>query len=164
MATIRRELSFFLKNAPGEMGRLAALLKKDKINVEALTVQDASDYVMALFKARGKTLKRIASTASYESMQRDSSEFALVRMVVNETDKAIALLAANDYLFDVKTVLVVRMNNTPGELADLSSQLGVEGININYIYGSVTDPGEQCLFILSTNNPDKALNTLTSST
>ena len=160
MATIRREISLFLKNAPGEMGRLAALLKKDHVNIEALTVQDASDYVMALFKARGKSLKRIASTASYESMQRDSSEFALVRMVVDATDKSIDLLAANDYIFDVKTVIVVRMDNTPGELADISSKLGTKGININYIYGSVTDPGIQCLIVFSTDDPDGTASTL----
>ena len=162
MATIRREISFFLKNAPGEMAQLAGLLKKDAINIEALTVQDASDYVMALFKARGKSLKRIASTASYESMQRDSSDFALVRMVVDATDKSIDLLAANDYIFDLNTVLAVRMDNTPGELAELSAKLGTAGININYIYGSVTDPGEQCLMVLSTDNPENAAATITS--
>ena len=163
MATIRREISFFLKNAPGEMGQLAALLKKEDINIEALTVQDASDYVMALFKARGKSLKRIASTASYESMQRDSSEFALVRVVVSATDKTIELLAGNNYIFDVKPVIVVRMDNTPGVLADLSSNLGAQGININYIYGSVADPGERCLIVLSTDEPENAATTIGSS-
>jgi hypothetical protein len=156
MTTIRRELSFFLKNVPGELSRLAALLRDKDVNIEAITIQDASDYVMALFKARGKSLKRIASTASYESMQRDSSEFALVRIVVSDPDKTIGLLAEGEYIFDVKAVIVAHLENTPGEMAEITSRLSSEGININYVYGSVAGPGEKCLFVLSTEDPEKA--------
>jgi len=70
---VRTEISLFLKNAPGELGRLAALLGEAGINIDALTIQDASNYVRELFLARGKSLKRIASAASYNSMRKDSA-------------------------------------------------------------------------------------------
>jgi len=57
---VRTEISLFLKNVPGELGRLAALLGDAGINIDALTIQDASAYVRELFQARGKSLKRLA--------------------------------------------------------------------------------------------------------
>lgn len=74
---VRTEISLFLKNIPGELGRLSLLLSEANINIDALMIQDASSYVRKLFKARGKSLKRIASVASYNSMRKDSADFAL---------------------------------------------------------------------------------------
>ena len=152
----RKEIAFFLKNAPSELGRLASLLKEADINIEAITIQDASAYVKALFNARGKSLKRIASTTSYYSMLRDSNEFALVHLVVDQTEKAIDLLSKNDYLFEINPVIAVHLNNTPGKLAEVASKLGEQGININYIYGSVGGPDEKCLFVFNTEDMDGA--------
>ena len=50
---VRTEISLFLNNAPGELGKLTAMLSEAGINIDALTIQDASEYVQALFKARG---------------------------------------------------------------------------------------------------------------
>jgi hypothetical protein len=144
---VRTEISLFLKNAPGELGKLAALFSNEGINIDALTIQDASSYVQELFKARGKSLKRIASVASYNSMRKDSSEFALIRLLVDQTDAAINLLSKNDYVFDIMPVIAIKLENKPGSLAEVASKFGEEGININYVYGSVSSPDEQCLFV-----------------
>ncbi|MBW1778454.1 MAG: ACT domain-containing protein [Deltaproteobacteria bacterium] len=144
---VRTEISLFLKNAPGELGKLASLFAGEKINIDALTIQDASSYVRELFKARGKSLKRIASVASYNSMRKDSAEFALIRLLVNQTDKAIDLLSKNEYIFDIMPVIAVELDNHPGALAEVASKFGEEGININYVYGSVSSPEEKCLFV-----------------
>ncbi len=50
---VRTEISLFLKNEPGELGRLSTLMGEAGINIDALTIQDASAYVLELFKARG---------------------------------------------------------------------------------------------------------------
>jgi hypothetical protein len=156
----RKEFSFFLKNVPGELGRLTSLLKKENIHIEAITIQDASAYVKALYNARGKSLKRIASTASYESMLRDSNEFALVRLLVDQTDKAAELLAQNDYIFEITPVIALYLDgqsgNMAGDLSEIASKLGEEGININTIYGSVAGPDARCLFVFSPEDIDRA--------
>jgi hypothetical protein len=144
---VRREISLFLKNAPGELGRLAAMLGEAGINIDALTIQDASSYVRELFKARGKSLKRIASAASYNSMRKDSAEFALIRAIVSDTDKAVDLLSKNDYVFDIMPVIALQLENKPGELAKISTKFGEEGININYVYGSASSSDEKYLFV-----------------
>jgi hypothetical protein len=144
---IRTEISLFLKNIPGELGKLASLFSNESINIDALTIQDASSYVQNLFEARGKSLKRIASVASYNSMRKDSAQFALIRMLVDQTDKAIDLLSKNDYLFDIMPVMSLELENKPGALAAIANKFGEEGININYVYGTVSSPDEKCLFV-----------------
>ena len=144
---VRTEISLFMKNIPGELGKLTSLFADEAINIDALTIQDASSYVQELFKARGKSLQRIASPASYNSMRKDSAEFALIRLLVDQTDKAIDLLSKNEYIFDIMPVIAVQLENKPGTLAALATKFGEEGININYIYGTVSSPEEKCLFI-----------------
>ncbi|QTA87624.1 ACT domain-containing protein [Desulfonema magnum] len=144
---VRTEISLFLKNAPGELGKLASLFSDQGINIDAMTIQDASSYVQKLFEARGKSLKRIASVASYNSMRKDSAQFALIRLLVDQTDAAIDLLSENDYLFDILPVIAIKLDNKPGSLAEIASKFGEEGININYVYGSVSSPDEKCLFV-----------------
>ncbi len=144
---VRTEISLFLKNAPGELGKLALLFSEAGINIDALTIQDASAYVQELFHARGKALKRIASAASYNSMRMDSAKFALIRLLVGDTDKAVDLLSKNDYLFDIMPVIALELDNRPGELARIAGKFGEEGININYVYGSVSSAEEKCLFV-----------------
>lgn len=153
---VRTEISLFMKNVPGELGKLASLLEKDGINIDALTIQDASSYVKELFQARGKSLKRIASVASYNSMRKDSAQFALIRFLVDQTDKAIDLLSENEYIFDIMPVIVVKLENVPGALARMAVKLGEEGININYVYGSVSSTEAKCLFVFCPEDIDLA--------
>jgi hypothetical protein len=132
---------------PGELGKLASLLSAEGINIDAITIQDASSYVQTLFQARGKSLKRIASSASYNSMRKDSVEFALIRLLAEPLDKTIEILTKHDYLFDTVQVIALKLENRPGELANITTKFGEAGININYVYGSVSSPDEKCLFV-----------------
>jgi len=144
---IRVEISLFLRNVSGELAKLTDLLAGSGINIDAITIQDASAYVQNLFEARGKSLKRLASSASYSSMRRDSAEFALIRLIVDDPEKAVACLKENDYLFDSKEVVTIDITNKPGELTKITKKFGEEKININYVYGSVSDSSGKCLFV-----------------
>jgi hypothetical protein len=153
---VRTEISLFLKNVPGELGKLSSLFSDNGINIDALTIQDASGYVKDLFQARGKTLKRIASAASYNSIRKDSAEFALIRLLADDTDKAIDLLAKNEFVYDINPVIAIELENRPGTLAEISNKFGEEGININYVYGSVSSPEAKCLFVFCPEDIDLA--------
>lgn len=144
---VRTEISLFLENVPGELGKLATMLGEAGINIDALTIQDASEYVQGLFKARGKSLKRIASAASYGSMQKDSADHALIRLLVDHTDKAIDFLSRAEYIFDIMPVIALEIENTPGTLAKMAKKFGEEGVNISYVYGSALSEGEKSLFV-----------------
>ncbi|MBW1615093.1 MAG: ACT domain-containing protein [Deltaproteobacteria bacterium] len=153
---VKTEISLFLKNAPGKLANLTRLIGEADINIEAMTIQDASSYVQELFKARGKSLQRIASVASYNSMRKDSAHFALIRIIVNNTDKAVELLAKQDYLFDLKTVITIELDNKPGELAKIATKFGDAKININYVYGSAAGQDAKWLFVFSTDDVEEA--------
>lgn len=153
---IRTEISLFLKNVPGELSKLARLFSDASINVDAMTIQDASAYVQELFKARGKSLKRIASVSNYNLLQRDSAEFALIRMMTSDTEKAETLLKERDYIYDTLQVVAINLENRPGALAEVTEKFGDKGININYVYGSVSSPDEKCLFVFAPEDIDLA--------
>ena len=144
---VRTEISLFLENIPGELGKLATMLSEEGINIDALTIQDASKYVQELFKARGKSLKRIAPAASYGSMQKDSADYALIRLPVDQTDKTIDLLSRSDYIFDIMPVIALEIDNRPGSLAEMAKKFGEEGVNINYVYGSALTKDGEALFV-----------------
>jgi hypothetical protein len=153
---VRTEISLFLKNVPGELGKLSTTLSEAGVNIDALTIQDASEYVRGLFKARGKSLKRIAPAASYGSMQKDSADYALIRLLVDHTDKAIDLLSKGEYIFDIMPVIALEIDNKPGMLAKMAKKFGEEGININYIYGSAIPKGKKSLFVFCPEDIDLA--------
>jgi len=153
---VRTEISLFLKNAPGQLGRLASTFSEAGINIDALTIQDASEYVQGLFKARGKSLKRVAPAASYGSMKKDSADYALIRLLVDKTDKAIDLLSRHEYIFDIMPVIAIEIDNRPGMLAKMAEKFGEEGININYVYGSALPKGKKSLFVFCPEDIDLA--------
>ena len=153
---VRTEIQLFLENVPGELGKLATTMAKAGINIDALTIQDASAYVQELFKARGKSLKRIAPSASYGSMRKDSADHALIRLLVDNTDKAVDLLSKGGYTFDIIPVIALVIDNRPGILAKMAKKFGEEGININYVYGSALPGDKKSLFIFSPEDIDLA--------
>jgi hypothetical protein len=153
---VRTEISLFLRNVPGELGNLATMLGEAGVNIDALTIQDASEYVQELFRARGKSLKRIAPAASYGSMQKDSADYALIRLLVDNTDKAVDLLSQGSYVFDIMPVIALEIENKPGTLAKMAKKFGEEGININYVYGSALPAGKKSLFIFCPEDVDLA--------
>ncbi len=153
---IRTEISLFLKNVPGELAKLTEFLAGANINIDAVTIQDASAYVQNLFEARGKSLKRFASSASYSSMSKDSAEFALIRLIVDNVEKAMDILKTNEYLFDSKEVVTIDITNKPGEFKKITKKFGEEKININYVYGSVSDSDGKCLFVFSPEDVESA--------
>jgi len=153
---VRTEIQLFLKNVPGELGKLSELLGSNEINIDALTIQDASAYVQELFKARGKSLKRIAPAASYGSMKKDSAEYALIRLLVDNTDKAVDLLSKEGYIFDIMPVIALIIENRPGTLAKMAKKFGEEKINISYVYGSAIPGDNKSLFIFSPEDIESA--------
>jgi hypothetical protein len=52
----------------------------------------------------------------------------------------------------------LNLENRPGELAKITTQFGEKGININYVYGSVSSPEEKCLFVFCPEDIELAAN------
>ena len=86
------------------------------------------------------------------------------KLYVKNLNKAVkALTKREEYAsHELRDVLLVDLENKPGALAELTSKLGDEGINIEYCY-SATPPGaKKGLMIMRVSNPVKALKVLNS--
>ena len=155
-----KQLSVFLKNVPGELGRFADLMGGSNINILAMFIQNAADYVQEMFKARGKSIKRTASAASYGSVIKEAKEYSLIRVVVDQTEKALEILKRARYWVNTSEVLVARLDNRPGKLANVSRRFGAANININYVYGSGISDAETAIYIFHVPDVDAALKSL----
>jgi hypothetical protein len=154
------QLSVFLRNVPGELGRFADLMGHSNINILAMFIQNAADYIQEMFEARGRSIKRTASAASYGSVIKEAKEYSLIRVVVDHPKKALDLLKKAKYWVNASQVLVMRLKNKPGTLAHVSKRFGDSDININYVYGSGTADIEKAIYVFHVPDVDKALKSL----
>jgi hypothetical protein len=74
-------------------------------------------------------------------------DHALIRLLVENTDKAIDILSKAGYLFDIMPVIALEIDNKPGTLAKMAKKFGKEGINIHYVYGSALPKVKKSLFV-----------------
>lgn len=155
-----RQVSVFLRNVPGELGEFAELMGEANINILAMFIQNAADYIQEMFQARGKSIKRTASAASYGSVIKEAKEYSLIRVMVDETDKAVEVLNEAQYWVNTSEVLVVKLLNKPGRLADISRRFGEANININYVYGSGALDVEKAIYVFNVPDVDQALKSL----
>jgi hypothetical protein len=155
-----RQVSVFLKNVPGELGAFAELMGKANVNILAMFIQNAADYIQEMFQARGKSIKRTASAASYGSVIKEAREYSLIRVMVDKTDKALKVLNEAQYWVNTSEVLVIKLHNRPGRLADISRRFGDANININYVYGSGALDVEKAIYIFNVPDVNQALKSL----
>ena len=64
----------------------------------------------------------------------DSAEYGIIRMLVNDTDRAVEALRAAGYLCRSEQVLAVEISDDVGSLNRLLGVLADGNINIDYLY------------------------------
>ena len=143
-----KQLSVILKNAPGELSKLCDVLKSANVNILAMSIQNAKDAVKELYRIREKTGRRIALAESYRGVLKDSSDYSLIRLLVDKPVEAEKVLLRADHLFETEPILVFRLVNQPGMLGEVTRRFGEADINIDYIYGSAMKDAKESIFIV----------------
>ena len=144
----RIQLSVILTNAPGELSKLCDVLKTSNINILAMSIQNAKDSVKELYHMREKTGRRIALAESYRGILKDSSDYSLIRILVDKPTEAEKALVKTNPLIDRNHVLVFRLANQPGMIGIVAKRLGEANVNIDYIYGSAMNEANESLFVV----------------
>ena len=144
----KTQLSVILPNAPGELASLCEVLKRTNINILAMNIQNAKDAVKELYKIREKTDRRIALAESYRGILRDSSDYSMIRFIVDKPVEAEKVLQESNHWIDVEQVLEFRLVNQPGMLGRVAKRFGEMKINIDYIYGSAMEDAKESIFIV----------------
>ena len=90
----------------------------------------------------------------------DTVDHAVVRVVVSDTRKALALFEARGTLVVESEVLMIENDNKPGSLSRIAKVLSMHKINIEYAYLASMPSAKKGLLILRVNDPKKALRCL----
>ena len=90
----------------------------------------------------------------------DSVDHAVVRMVVSDTAKTLALFEERGVLVVECKVLMIENSNSPGALAKIASRLAKAKINIEYAYLATSPTAKMGLLIVRASEPKRALKVL----
>jgi len=90
----------------------------------------------------------------------DTADFGILRLIVNDTEKAKNILKENGFTVGKTEVLVVEVPDKPGGLAGALQALKSAGLNIEYMYAFAQKSGESGLIIFRFDDLDPAINIL----
>lgn len=100
--------------------------------------------VTTVLKNNGINLRAIASF--------DTPEFAILRMVVDQPEKARELLAAGGFAVKMTEAVAVELEDVPGALDGMLQVIADVNLGINYIYSIVLRNGKIPLMIVNTDD------------
>lgn len=85
----------------------------------------------------------------YSCVTNDSGEYGVVRMIVDNPDKAVEALNEGGYQCRVSGVIGIKLSDETGKLKELFDDIHYSNININYIYTSFDRGSGQPVIIVS---------------
>lgn len=87
----------------------------------------------------------------------DTVDHSVVRMIVSDTDKALAIFEEHGTLTVENKVLLCEIDNQPGSLSKIAHILAEAKVNIEYAYLATGQKSEQGLMVLRVSDAEKAL-------
>ncbi len=90
----------------------------------------------------------------------DTSDFGILRLIVNDTDTAEKALQSNGFTVRRTPVVAVEVPDRPGGLHGILEILLKKGINVEYTYAFVERSGENALIIFRLDRTDEAIDVL----
>ena len=90
-----------------------------------------------------------------------TAEDSRVRLVVNDPDRAAALLASYNFKFEVTPVLAAEVPLHAGGMNAILKPLSKAGINIHYLYTTINRIGKETIVILGVDKLEEAKEILT---
>ena len=90
----------------------------------------------------------------------DTSDFGILRIIVDKPTKAAEVLIENDYIVNVTDVIAARLDDAPGGLAKTLRILSDTGIDMEYIYAFVTRTSGSAYVVLRVADNDLTANVL----
>ncbi len=92
----------------------------------------------------------------------DRSDFGVLRIIVNENQKAVAALKSNGFSVTQTDVVAVAVSDQPGGLHHILAKLDQANLNVEYIYAFVRQSRGNAVMIFKFENNDLALDLLKS--
>lgn len=109
--------------------------------------------VMAVLKENGINIRALSLA--------DTSDFGILRIIVNDTDKANEILKAAGYAVTVTEIIAVTIPDAPGQLSRVLDVLGGENVNLEYLYAFTGASDKSVSFVIRVDDNSAAESALT---
>ena len=90
----------------------------------------------------------------------DTQQFGIVRLIVEEWQKAKDVLEQAGYVVNVREVVAATVADKPGGMAEVLDIIGKAGVNIEYMYAFAFRHGAEAVLVFRFDNPDRAIEAL----
>lgn len=87
----------------------------------------------------------------------DTSDFGILRLIVNDVDKAMQVIKEAGYTVSVTDVTAVEVPDEPGGLARILDALEQGNVNVEYMYAFVEKATDKAIVIFRFEDLDEAL-------
>lgn len=91
----------------------------------------------------------------------DTKDFGILRMIVNDTDKAVETLKAASYAVKVTEIVAISIPDSPGQLSRVLDILGNRDVNLEYLYAFLGKSDKAVSFVIRVDDIDNASAALT---
>ncbi|MBQ3022217.1 MAG: hypothetical protein IJD91_02670 [Clostridia bacterium] len=91
----------------------------------------------------------------------DTQEFGILRLIVNDVEKAKEALSKNECVVSVTKVIGVEIPDVAGGLSNVLELMSKANINVEYLYAFITISGKHAYVVLRVEDNDKAIKILT---
>ncbi|OHE24224.1 MAG: hypothetical protein A2Z43_02950 [Syntrophobacterales bacterium RBG_19FT_COMBO_59_10] len=85
-----------------------------------------------------------------------AAELSTVRMVVNDPERAAAVLESFGFNYEITPVLAAEVPLHPGGMNAILKPISNADINIHYLYTTINRIGRETIVILGVDKPDEA--------
>lgn len=91
----------------------------------------------------------------------DTTDFGILRLIVNEPDKAYEVLKEAGLTVSLTNVMAIGVKDQPGGLSVALNALNEEGVSVEYMYAFIGRKENTAFVILRADNSEKAVDVIT---
>ncbi len=90
----------------------------------------------------------------------DTQQFGIVRLIVEEWQKAKTALEQAGYVVNVREVVAATVPDRPGGMAEVLDAISEANVNIEYMYAFAFHHGAEAVLVFRFDDPDRAIEAL----
>jgi len=90
----------------------------------------------------------------------DTADFGVLRIIVNNPERCLAVLKANSFVAQVTEVIAIEVEDKPGGLARILEVLDQDNVNVEYMYAYVEKTRDNAIVICKIDDRERALQVL----
>ena len=90
----------------------------------------------------------------------DTTDFGILRLIVNDVDRAVKVLKAADMAVSKTEVIGIKFKDEPGSLATVLTALAENGVDVEYSYAFITHSKTNACVVIRVEDNAAALRVL----